>query len=154
MNKLSKTLLVVSGILMLAASANAAEIYRWTDADGNVHFGDRPASGVDVERMNLVSRATDPGRVQASIDARLERESELDESRQARLEKKAEAEKGRMEAEKRARTCQENRSRLRSYNESRRLYREDENGERVYLDDTQRKEAEDKVRDLIDEYCS
>ena len=43
--------------------------------------------------------------------------------------------------------------RLQTYTESRRLYREDENGERDYLDDNAREQAEQQVRDLIDEYC-
>ncbi len=31
--------------LTLTATAAAGEIYRWTDAQGRVHFGDRPQSG-------------------------------------------------------------------------------------------------------------
>jgi len=33
----------------LAAGAGAAEIHRWTDGEGNVHFGDRPPTGVDSQ---------------------------------------------------------------------------------------------------------
>ncbi|MGB1140084.1 MAG: DUF4124 domain-containing protein [Halioglobus sp.] len=32
------------GVILLAlATATSAEIYKWTDEDGNVHFGDKPA---------------------------------------------------------------------------------------------------------------
>jgi hypothetical protein len=35
-------------ILLLPAFANAAEVYRWTDADGEVHYSDRPKEGAEV----------------------------------------------------------------------------------------------------------
>lgn len=34
------TILVIG--LLLTANATAADIYQWTDAQGRVHFGDRP----------------------------------------------------------------------------------------------------------------
>ena len=37
--------------------------------------------------------------------------------------------------------------------ESRRVYREDEAGERVYLDDAQRAEARSQAEELIKETC-
>ena len=33
--------------LLAAAAASAAEVYRWTDANGTVHFGDRPTAGAE-----------------------------------------------------------------------------------------------------------
>jgi hypothetical protein len=36
---------------------------------------------------------------------------------------------------------------------SRRLYREDENGERVYLDEAQMQSARDRVQSQVEEYC-
>ena len=91
--------------------------------------------------------------LQAQIDARLEREAAREAARQAASGEEASAER-RQEAADRAAMCQENRSRLQTYIESRRLYREDENGERVYLDGDQREAAEEKVRELIAEYCN
>jgi hypothetical protein len=38
--------------------------------------------------------------------------------------------------------------------QSRRLYRTDENGERVYLDEAQRQEARQKAEKQITEFCS
>jgi len=76
-----------------------------------------------------------------------------DEAREAESREEARRAEQRQEAADRAAKCQQNRARLQSYNESRRLYREDENGERVYLDGPEREEAEQKVRELIAEYC-
>ncbi len=39
-------------ILLLSYSA-AADVYRWVDKDGKVHFGDNPPKGVDYEKVEL-----------------------------------------------------------------------------------------------------
>lgn len=147
------TATLVTGALLCAASATAGEIYKYTDADGNVHYGDRPTGNPTEERLAIVSRGTDPAAVQARIEARQARDATRQEARSAREEEAAAQADARSAAADRAAKCQENRSRLQTYTESRRLYREDENGERVYLDDDAREEAMRQVRDRIDEYC-
>ena len=147
------TATLVTGALLCTVSAEAGEIYKYTDADGNVHYGDRPTGDPTEERLAIVSRGTDPAAVQARIDARQERDATRQEARTTRAEAaEAEAEERSVAAERAAR-CEENRVRLQTYTDSRRLYREDENGERVYLDDDAREEAMQQVRDQIDEYC-
>jgi hypothetical protein len=47
----------------------AGEIYKWMDAEGNVHFGDRP-DGDKPERVAIVSRSTDRAMVQSQNSAR------------------------------------------------------------------------------------
>lgn len=52
-------LLLALGIALPAA---AAEVYRWTDAQGQVHFGATPPRGVSAERVDLrVSRPASGG---------------------------------------------------------------------------------------------
>ena len=148
------TATLVTGALLCAASAGAGEIYKYTDADGNVHYGDRPTGNPTEERLAIGSRGTDPAAVQARIEAREARDATRAEARAAREEAEEAAAEERSAAADRAAKCEENRMRLQTYTESRRLYREDENGERDYLDDAGREEAIQQVRDLIDEYCS
>jgi len=42
-----------AAIIMLAFQAQGAEVYRWTDAAGQVHFGDRPPSEVRTETVDI-----------------------------------------------------------------------------------------------------
>ena len=58
----------------------AGDIYKWTDADGNIHYGDRPADGAQPERMALVSQPTDPARIQTANAARTAARSEAAEA--------------------------------------------------------------------------
>lgn len=44
-------LIVVIAIVTFAAAASAAEVYRWVDENGKVHYGDRPRPG--AERMEV-----------------------------------------------------------------------------------------------------
>lgn len=155
---MKKTALVLLSTVFVSGVCTA-EIYKWTDADGNIHYGDRPtADGVTipatVERVAVVSRRTDPGEVQAGVDARLEREAARSEARDAAADKKAEAEKLQAEAKERATKCSSYRERMQKFSDSRRLYRVDDNGEREYLDDSQMNAARDQVREQVEEYCS
>ena len=40
-------------ILLLIVAPVSAGIYKWTDSDGNVHFGDRPAEIDSATELNI-----------------------------------------------------------------------------------------------------
>ena len=147
------TATLVTGALLCAAAAAASEIYKHTDANGNVHYSDRPTGDQTEELLVIVSRRSDPDVVQARIDAQQAEDAKREEARSARLEAAQAEAQARSIAAERAAQCEQHRMRLQTYTESRRLYREDENGERDYLDDNAREQAVQQVRDLIDEYC-
>ncbi len=156
-----KNALKTAGILLLATamtgSAAAAEIYKWVDADGNVQYGDRP-SGADSEvQLQIASRPTDPAHIEAQATARLEQQAN---AREVAREAAANEPQGpseeelRTEARERAEKCTMYRARLEKFVQSRRLYREDANGERVYLDEAETQAARENVQHQVEEYCS
>lgn len=145
-------LLLGFGAMLMAGSALSGEIYKWTDADGNVHYEDRPL-GEGVERVDVISSNTDSAQVQAAIKAQRERETARLEARAKRDEDAKAKLEAQAEAEQRAAKCQENRERMESYLASRRLYKQDENGERVYLNDDETMAARAQVQDQIQKYC-
>lgn len=147
--------LMLTTALALTASgvALSGEIYKWTDENGNVHYEDRPIGGPATERVKIASRSTDSSAVQASIDARRERVAARDEAKAKQAEAAAEVAKAQAEAEDRQQKCTQYRARMESYLQSQRLYREDEAGERVYLDEKQILEARNKAQEKIQEYC-
>jgi hypothetical protein len=104
--------------------------------------------------MNVASRRTDNASVQASIDARREREAARMDARTKRDEDAKAATDAKAEEEQRAVKCQESRARMESYLQARRLYNEDESGERVYLDESQILEAREKAQEQIQKYCT
>lgn len=53
-NKIMKFSIFSIIVVMIFASLPAnSEIYRWTDADGNVHFGDRPPVSKESRRIEV-----------------------------------------------------------------------------------------------------
>ena len=140
--------------LTFAGGATANEIYRWVDADGNVHYGDRPSGAPTEQRLQLTYARTDGSAVEKRVQDRLDAQS-------ARAEAQAEQQKAAQEAAEdaeiaaeRQKACESARARLETYRSSRRLYRSDENGERVYLDEEQRQAANRKIEEQIAEYCN
>ena len=150
-----KRLAVSALVLALAASGPtlASEIYKWTDAEGNVHYVDRPTGQPTEQRLDITYKRTDGASVQARVDARRENQAALREKRTLQDNEEQTVAEQRAEAEERQKKCENYRAKLETMVTSRRLYREDENGERVYLDDAEMQEARQRAEELVAEYC-
>lgn len=145
---------LLAGIVLAAGSPAASEIYKWTDENGTVHYGDRPSGAGSEVRLNIASESTDPERVRQIVQARADARAERQEAEAARAAEEPSPEELRAEAKARAQKCTEFKDRLQKFVTSRRLYRHDENGERVYLDEEQALAARADVQEKIEEYCS
>jgi hypothetical protein len=149
----SALFVITAASLLVGGTALSGEIYKWTDADGDVHYGDRPI-GTDVERLHMTSNSnTDNDAVRASVEARHDREAARSESRSKRDEADQAAADARAEAAQRGVKCQESRTRMQTYLQSRRLYQQDDAGERVYLDEDQTMQARADAQEMIQKYC-
>ena len=144
---------IATASLLVGGTALSGEIYKWTDADGDVHYGDRPI-GTDVERLHVISNSnTDNDAVQASVEARHDREAVRSEARSKRDEEDQAAADAKAEAAQRDVKCQASRTRMETYLQSRRLYKQDDAGERVYLDEDQTMQARADAQEMIQKYC-
>lgn len=152
-NKARKALLTAAAACLMAGTAGAAEIYKWVDADGNVHYGDVP-EGKAAEALAIDSRRSDPDRVQAQQESVAKLQENLAERAEAREEADAAREEARAEAEKQAKQCEEARERLRIAMEAQRLYKEDESGERIWYEDADYERLRSEARDLVEERCA
>jgi hypothetical protein len=141
-------------VMLAAGAASASDIYKWTDADGNVHFGDRPSGAATEERLGLNSSPTNPDRVRAIVQARNSARAERNEQKAAAAGAEPTAEELRAEEAERKEKCETYKERLQKFVTSRRLYREDESGERAYLDEEETLAARARVQEQVVEYCS
>jgi len=137
----------------VTGTVSASEIYKWVDEDGGIHYGDRPTGAASEERLTVRSRPTDPEAVQSQVVARLNAQTTMAEAA-ANAPQGPSEEELRAEARERAEKCSTYRQRLEKFVHSRRLYREDENGERVYLDEDETLAARERVQNQVEEYCS
>ena len=152
--------MIAVGIGLVGLPAGWADgIHRWVDADGVVHFGDRPPPGVQAERLEQPSRTTSPATRQVArpLDeaARRERRRRLlrafEEERRERALREAQAAQ---RAEQRRRACLQARDRLRRLRQATGVYRLDERGERVFLDREARARAEARAEAAVARYCA
>lgn len=150
--------LAIAVALMLAVTtagtAAAGDIFKWTDEEGNVHFGDRPDGGEETEKVAIQSRPTNPGRVQAMVQSRAEAAAKAAEEEAAATPAGPTPEELQAQADARAEKCSKYREQLQRFVRSRRLYREDENGERVYLDEDEMQAAREKAENQVQDYCN
>jgi hypothetical protein len=137
----------------LCNGALANEIYKWVDDEGNVYYEDRPSGASTEERLDISYNRTSQSAVQNRVDASNKARAAREEERADEEEAELEAAEAAAEEEARAQRCESYRARLQSYLESQRLYRTDDNGERVYLDEAQTAEARARTEELIAENC-
>lgn len=154
MNCKQTLVLAAAAASLVAGSAIASDIYRYTDADGNVHYVDRP-SGADTEqRVAIASRRSAPSPSPSrSVQPQTTAAGAPAEAAVPEPTKKTRSEKI---AEKKAREerCASYRAKLETMVTSRRLYRETDDGEREYLSDAEIDDARAKAQELIEENCS
>ena len=140
--------------MTVTGGAAANEIYKWTDAEGNVYYEDRPTGAATEERLDITYRATNNSAVQERVQKRVDAQTAKREADSVAAAAEKEATDNAAADQARQEKCDRSRARLNSYLKSRRMYRTDENGERVYLDETQRQEARQKAEEQISEFCS
>ena len=153
---MNRHILAIAMTLTLAVSgvAVASDIYKWVDEDGNMHYGDKPVSN-ESERVAIESRPTDRARVQSQYQAAAQARAENRDARAQADEESREAEEDlRAQAEERRQKCEASRATMQRFVTSRRIYTQDESGERVYMDDAQMQAARERVENDINEYCN
>jgi len=151
-----KRFLIGFALLAIAASSGsiADEIYKWTDEQGNVHYEDRPTGSVSAERMKLTYRRTNTTAVQQRIQTHVDSETARQEARTVAAEDAKAAEAAATEAAAKQKKCESYRARMQTLAQSRRVYRQGDDGEREYLDEQEMQKTRQRIEDLIAENCS
>ena len=147
------TLLVLTALL-LSGAALADSVYKWVDADGNIHYRDRPSGDPNEVIVPIsYSRSSATG-VQRQRQSHVDAEAERREQRAARRDADEAAAEKDAERASMQKQCEEHRSRLETLLQANRIYREGPNGEREYLDAKQIQEARQRIEKLISDTCS
>lgn len=138
--------------LLLSSAGARGEIYKCTDANGTVRFTDQPCTGVST----VISKKAPPQAPaeQSDPDEHMQKTQRLLDALQAEREQaKQKKEQQQADAEKRKHNCNNARDDLRNITEAGRLYRLDEQGNRVILTDPERTRATDEARARVAQWC-
>ena len=146
----------VAGLLLAALSAQAsaeeAEVYKWVDADGIVHYSDVPIEGAVA--TGIRSDRTDPRRLREQQLRQWEQDQKQGEQdaiqtaeNQAAAARRAEAEADKVDR------CAKARERAASYATAHRLFEPLPNGERRYLTAEETTAARTAAEAEVAEWC-
>ncbi len=159
-------------LAVVGSGAASADTWRWKDAEGQVHFGDRPPPGVQAERMNVQtgpSALTDEERAQRAQELRA-REAARDAAA-ARDERRAARKEERVadEAAMNRGRCDRARWALAALESGRPVYRDANGafrvkrppnqqdvytGPRQYLEEAERQGETAHYQQEMDRYCA
>lgn len=143
-------------LLVLIATFALAQIYKWSDKEGKVHFGDDPPEDSEVDEVMLPEGPSDE-----EVEAAWEKLRIMLESRQARdaaMESKNESDliedqrEEQREAD-RVKKCAEAIYHLELFNQKRRVFKFQADGSRLYLENEDRPDEIYRFTLLKDEYC-
>jgi len=150
---LRNSLATVFALLLLGGTAVGSDIYKYTDAKGNVLYTDKPAT-LPAERLNLESRDTDPAAVQAQQEADAKRRQDAESARHASAKQQADQRAGaELNAKDKADHCAKARARYDTYMSSPRLYEMGADGQRRYLSDQELTAARAAAKASMEELC-
>lgn len=124
-----------------------AQIYKWVDANGKVQYGDRPPHDKkSPEQLSVNSGTGTPSQISAQDWEEKEREF-----RKRRIEKQMQAaqEQTSVSAQQ---ICLSARYKLQML-DGKAVYRVNDKGERVYMEDSERNAIEKKAHEDISRYC-
>lgn len=125
---LSKLLSI--SLLALACLVTSADVYKWTDETGRVHYSDKPDVEENPELMNIKSKRTDKVALVKAQQVRVDMAAAA--AADARLQAELDAEMQESDAVRKE-NCARASEALTSLKNAERLYIPGENGDRRYL---------------------
>jgi hypothetical protein len=160
------TRIVILAVMLAFAATASAQMYRWVDKDGRVHYtATPPPPGVQSRTLQLPSSpppappSDDAAKDGAAKDARQGPLTPADQEQafrkrqleaQKAREKQAQAER---DAQARQQNCARAREALATLESGQRVSRTSAQGERYYLDDAARTRETEAARKAVSDWC-
>ena len=148
-------LFVALTLMLLGASSStfAGKIYKWTDSNGKVHYGERPPSG-NAKQMRVPTTAPYGATPAPKPSNKTDAASKFLESiATERKEKNEAAEKSAKEKAIYDKNCSNARKRVAALKQGGRQYEVNEKGERNYLDEAAIQSRLNEAQSKVKEWC-
>ena len=137
--------------LVFPATVLNAGVYKWTDKEGNVHYGDQPVVQQKATELNIITKPSSGFSV--SSDKKKERDrvlEEFKEDREARNKKRSDK---RVAKKKLKKQCARARDGLKRHREASAVYKLNSKGERVFYSKEKRAKNERAFKKAIKKHC-
>lgn len=137
-----------------------AEVYKWVDDKGVVHYEDKPRDGSQAVGMQFdktESEADPKSGPKSGEEDKISRDEKrrriADAMEEDRLEKKEARERKKAERKRNKRKCNQLKDKMKRIKNAAGLYKLDKDGNRVILSDNQRSKNEKRLSNQIKKYC-
>lgn len=145
-------------VLLTFSLSSSAELHRWVDTQGGVHYSDQAPSGFFRDQKVLPAQraAAAPvanGDNSAAPKTLVEKELEFRKRRIEAAEARIKQEKERAAANEARQNCTAAKNNLKNLREGTRLVRYDERGERVFLTGPEREARAEETAEAIEQWC-
>ena len=158
-------LLAILGGVWLVSAPSGAETYKWTDAEGKVHYSDQPPPANVKEPVTISPRKTSAPKTSASPAAGekgakeakpktyVEQEAEFRKRKVEAAEREAAEKKKTEEAAEKKQNCDLARAQLKNLQSGGRIARTNAQGEREYLNDAQMAQELERAKKTAEGWC-
>ena len=138
---------------MLCATPVAAEMYRWVDAQGKVHYADQPPADKPKASKSLnIPNQPAPPAAEANKTWQ-EKELEYKKRQSATADAEAKKKKEADDAKTKIENCDKAKKALKTMEDGGRISTYDDKGNRSFMDDAQRTKATDDAKKAVSEWC-
>lgn len=142
--------------LPLLSNVNAADVYKWIDEDGQIHYGHK-TENKNAEKIEIKNRYIDSGNSTAPLSAeeRVNKQKRFLNALEADNKFLAEEKRKKEEqAELKMSRCNASRDQLKRYENSGALYDLDEKGNRILLNKKQYEQAMKQAQARVEKWCN
>ena len=158
-------LLAIIGGAWLVSAPVGAQTYKWTDADGKIHYSDQPPPANAKEEVTIKPRkpsapttsaspsASEKGAATARPKTYIEQEAEFRKRQVETAEREAAAKKKAAEAAEKKQNCEQARAQVKNLQSGGRMTRANAQGEREYLNDAQIAQEIERGKKTVDSWC-
>lgn len=136
-------------LAMAPAMINAATVYKWTDADGVTHFGDRQPTGTQAEQIRVKSGQPSSANTHSSAQQQLK---EMEKRQQAASEESNETDAAVTRQAQRKTNCDAAQQNLEIISNNARI-RITEDGEQRFLTPDEVSQQKQTYEDIVEQNC-
>jgi len=124
-----------------------AQLYKYVDKDGKTVYSDQPPVNVDSKQIS------GPSAPAAASKSFLERDKELEKTRTENRERAKKSEETARRSQEDQERCTQARTILQTYTDGGRIYKYNDKGERMFMEESEIDAAREKARRDVDEAC-
>jgi len=139
--------------LLLFATTSLAQVYKWVDEDGQIHFSQFPPNEAEQTEQVDINVGTSASTEEAKKRLQEQRERLLKDSIERGLSEE-ERMRAMADAEDQQKRCEQAREQLTTLQTGGRVFTSNEAGERNYLDEKKRQDMIKKTQARIKEVCN